>query len=158
MFNEGEGEKAKAPHKSLVKQLRDVYREQFGAPLAGRIKNIAPFYPFDLNEQAVVARKFLLELADDLRKPINLTPAVSRLVGHAYLAIENDGKLCLHLVKEEYHAKLGARSPKAAVDAIQYDFYTQYVDTNDEVEEMMNAGPLENLVVGLQPYGDGDET
>lgn len=108
MVDQDEEGKAKVPHKLLVKQLRDVYRERFGAPIVGRIKKIAPFYPFDPNEQAVITHKFLLDLTDKFRKPIDVSPEVSRLIGHTHLAIKNDGELCSHIAKNEYHTRLGA--------------------------------------------------
>ena len=116
-------ERDKADHRPLAAELKTLFARQFGPPMAGRMKNIAPFYPFDLDEQAVVVHKFLMELVEQVRKPIDLAVAVKRYPGHVHLAIRNDGKLCGHLAEEAYIQELGARSLTCAIDDIRRDFF-----------------------------------
>ncbi|KAK5136796.1 hypothetical protein LTR08_002092 [Meristemomyces frigidus] len=144
-------EKAKIPHKLLQIQLKALFRDEFGAPMAGRMKNVAPFYPFDHAEQAVVAHKFLLELVDQLRQPIDLSPSTKRYPAHIHLAIKNDGKLCKHIAEESYISELGARSLTSGIDDIRRDFYTTFINTGILVSDQMNDGPLMKYTVQLVP-------
>jgi len=144
---------AKAPHKVLTNSLKALFRDKFGAPMAGRMRNVAPFYPFSHGEQAVVTHKFLLELADDLRKPIDLQPTVNHYPGHIDLAIKNDGALCTHLAEETYIKELGARSLSSAVDDVRRAFFAEFVDTDEEIVESQNGGPLAKYTVQLLPVG-----
>ncbi|KAK5123547.1 hypothetical protein LTR85_002585 [Meristemomyces frigidus] len=146
-----EPEKAKIPHKLLQNQLKALFRDRFGAPMAGRMKNVAPFYPFDFSEQAVVAHKFLSELVDQLRQPIDLSPTTKRYPAHVHLAIENDGKLCKHIAEESYITELGARSLTSGIDDIGRDFFTTFVDNEELVTDDMNEGPLMRYTVQLVP-------
>ena len=143
--------KAKAPVKVLTTQLRALFKDHFGAPMAGRMKNVTPFYPFDLKEQAIVVHKFLMELADSVRKPIDLSPTVKRYPGHIHLAVKNDGRLCRHLAEEDYITELGARSLKTVIDDVRRDLYTTFVDTEELVKQEMNAGLLAKYSVQLVP-------
>ncbi|TKA26876.1 hypothetical protein B0A50_04322 [Salinomyces thailandicus] len=149
-------ERLQAPHKLLQSKLMALFRDNFGAPMAGRMKNIAPFYPFDEGEQAVVAHKFLLELADQLRRPIDTSLLVKRFAAHVHLVILSDGKLCRYIAAESYIAALGARSLVSGVDEIRRDFYTTFIDSEVLVEDAMNEGPLARFSVGLVAV-DGDK-
>lgn len=155
VVGKGVSEMAKVPHKLLCHELKNLFKNRFGAPMAGRMRNIAPFYPFDEREQAVVTHKFLLELFDQLRQPIDLSPAVKRYPGHVHLAVRNDGKLCQHLAQEYYQQELGARALASAVDEVRSSFFTAFVDTNELIHENMNNGPLMRFTVRLQPAGVG---
>ena len=66
-------EKTNVPYTRLTEQLKARFRSVFGAPMAGRMRSIAPFFPFDRNERAVVAHKFLMELVEEVREPIDTT-------------------------------------------------------------------------------------
>lgn len=146
-----DSEKAKLPHKLIQNQLKALFRDNFGAPMAGRMKNVAPFYPFDVNEQAVVAHKFLSELVDQLRQPIDLSPITKRYPAHVHLAIKNDGKLCRHIAEAFYITELGARSLTSGIDDIRRDFFTTFVNKEELVTEEMNEGPLMRYVVQMVP-------
>jgi hypothetical protein len=150
-------EKSKIPHKLLQNQLKQVFRDHFGAPIAGRMKNVAPFYPFDRMEQAVVVHKFLTGLVDQLRLPIDLSPAVNRYPGHVHLEVKNDGKLCMHTAKECYIAELGARSLTSGIDDLRREFYGMFVDSEELVREEMNEGPLMKYAVQLVPVVGGSK-
>lgn len=60
---------------------------------------IASFFPFHLCEQALVAHKFFLETAANLRKDIDLRAEVKRHMGHCILSLKDDGKICVHIVQ-----------------------------------------------------------
>ncbi|KAK4549484.1 hypothetical protein LTR36_006481 [Oleoguttula mirabilis] len=152
-----ETEKAKIPHKLLQNQLKALFRDRFSAAMAGRMKNVAPFYPFDANEQAVVAHKFLSELVDQLRQPIDLSPTTKRYPAHVHLAIKNDGKLCKHIADESYISELGARSLTTGIDDIRRDFYTTFVHNEELVTEEMNQGPLMRYTVQLVPVAGASD-
>ena len=149
-------EKARVQHEELQEELKEVYRNKFGAPIAGRMKNIAPFYPFNFNEQAVVAHKFLLELVEKVREPINTSELVKDYIGHVHLAIKNDGKLCAHIAKKSYIEDLGARSLTSGIEDVRVGFYTCFTDTDELVSEEMNDGPLMRYTVQLQPLSGGE--
>ena len=151
MEGTNEAEKAKIPHKLLQNQLKALFRDRFGAPMAGRMRNVAPFYPFSEGEQAVVAHKFLMDLVDQVRQPIDLSPTMKRYPGHVHLEVKSDGKLCLHIAKESYITELGARSLTSGIDDIRRDFYTAFVDSEELVHESMNEGPLMKYTVRLAP-------
>ncbi|OCK98980.1 P-loop containing nucleoside triphosphate hydrolase protein, partial [Cenococcum geophilum 1.58] len=55
---------------ALVATLFRGMKEEFGAPLSRRVSAIIPFLPFFLEEQMVIAYKYLLELKSRLRQPI----------------------------------------------------------------------------------------
>ena len=66
--------RSSAPYPVLAEQLKN----RFPSSLAElrwlvAMRNIAPFFPFDQKERAVVAHKFLMELVDEVRQPIDTT-------------------------------------------------------------------------------------
>lgn len=144
-------EKMKAPHKVLENQLKARFRNAFGAPIAGRMKDIAPFYPFNEGEQAVVVHKFMLQLADELRRPIATSGPFERYPGHINLAIESDGRLCKYIADESFIPELGARSLTSGIDELRRELFGVFVDTDELVEESMNEGPLMRFSVQLKP-------
>ena len=143
--------------KKLINALKAVFRGAFGAPIAGRMKSIAPFFPFDKDEQAVVVHKFLMGFVEDVRQDIDTSPIVKRYPGHVHLAIKNDGKLCQHLA-EAYIQELGARSLTSGIDDIRSEFFMDFIDTDELVSEDMNNGPLMKYIIQLKPVaGSGDD-
>lgn len=148
-------EAASVQHEHLQEELKALFRTRFGAPIAGRMKNIAPFYPFNLSEQAVVAHKFLMELVDQVRQPIDTSELVKDYIGHIHLAVKNDGKLCAHVAEKSYIEDLGARSLASGIDDVRVSFYTTFADTHELVSEEINDGPLMRYTVQLQPLTSG---
>jgi len=63
----------------------------FGNHVVGRITRIVPFFPFEDAEAAVVAHKYVLQLQDDVKKPVQL--AQNRLIGDIQLKVREDGKM-----------------------------------------------------------------
>jgi ATP-dependent Clp protease ATP-binding subunit ClpB len=126
--------------------------------VTGRINSIIPFFPFSPNEQAVVAHKFLLALQGKARLPINLKVTPPRFVGHCHVNILDDGKLCQRLAKACYTQQQGARSINNTVDKIRQKLVAKYLETDAEVTEASNKGPLEKYTVQLHPdQGAGGE-
>lgn len=83
--------------------------EFFGTPMASRMKGIAPFHPFEENGQAVMVHKFLVELAEKVRKPIEMDKSAKQYLGHVNLKVKSDGKLCKYRAAESHIKELGAR-------------------------------------------------
>ncbi|KAK3714028.1 hypothetical protein LTR37_008057 [Vermiconidia calcicola] len=148
--------KAKVQYDELTDNLKGRFRDTFGAPMAGRMRNVAPFFPFDPNEQAVVVHKFLMELVEQVRVPVSTSALTAHYPGHVHLAIKNDGKLCAHLAGKSYIEELGARSLVSAIDDVRIAFFTAFTDTDELVDEVMNLGPLMKFVVQMQPITKGD--
>ncbi|KAH6678223.1 P-loop containing nucleoside triphosphate hydrolase protein [Halenospora varia] len=127
--------------KRLSKELKEDFLSQFGSPITGRISAFLPFLPFTPSEQAVVVHKYLLELAQKVRSPVNLTPGPDEhLLGNVKLRIRRDASVCRVLADEEYHQELGARSLITAVKTIEDMLVEVYLDVDQEIgqdEEMV---------------------
>lgn len=149
MANITEVEKTEVPHKVLQTQLKALFHDKFGPPMAGRMKNIVPFYPFDKAEQAVLCHNFPSDLADQLRKSIDISPMTKRYPGDVHLAIKNDGRLCKHLAEKSYIPELGARSLYSGIDEVRRNFFTTFVDPTDLISEELNDGPLMKYTVKM---------
>ena len=152
-------EKSKVPYTRLTEQLKARFRIVFGAPTAGRMRNIAPFFPFDRNERAVVAHKFLMELVEEVREPIDATFPARWFPGHIHLNLKNDGKLSAHIAKEAYSEQLGARSVLSAIDDVRNAFFASFTNTDELVENEMNHGELMKFTAQLLPVPgeEGDD-
>ncbi|KAF2766666.1 P-loop containing nucleoside triphosphate hydrolase protein, partial [Teratosphaeria nubilosa] len=148
-------ELAMVPHKTLQNELKTLFRHAFGAPMAGRLKNVAPFYPFSPPEQAVIVRKFLSELADELRRDIDRSPATKRYPGHVHLNIQNDAKLCAHIAAESYLPDLGARALTSGIDDVRTAFFNSFTETDELMVEEMNKKGLMKYTVRLVPVTGG---
>jgi len=126
------------------------------APFTGRINLIAPFFPFSASENAVLAHKFILALADKVRQPINLTPSIKRYIGHVHLSVPDDGRVCADIAKAYYHAETGARSLYHAVNNVVRDaLFDAYCDDQELVRESINEGPLRRFAVKAKPVKTG---
>ncbi|KAL6886505.1 P-loop containing nucleoside triphosphate hydrolase protein [Trichoderma longibrachiatum] len=121
--------------RQLSQQLREAFLQQFGAPVTGRISDFIPLLPFSKGEQAVITHKCLLELAHDLRQPINLTKGHESLIGDIRLHIRKDGTVCSILAKKHYHSRLGARSLKTGAETVKRLVLDAYLDDDEEIEE-----------------------
>jgi ATP-dependent Clp protease ATP-binding subunit ClpA len=139
------------PSKNLSKELRKAFLDHFGAPVTGRISDFVPFLPFSPGEQAVVARKFLLELANNVRLPVNLSAGPDeRLLGDVKLRIRRDAKVCAYLAAEEYSEDLGARSLRSAIQQVEDRLVERYLQENNQISE---GNELQEYLIELQ----GDE-
>ena len=103
--------------------------------MTGRISDFIPLLPFSDGEQAVITHKCLLELAHDLRQPINLTKGHERLIGDIQLQIRKDGTLCSILAKKHYNSRLGARSLQPGAETVKRIVLDAYLDDDEEINE-----------------------
>jgi hypothetical protein len=99
-----------------------------------------PFLSFSPGEQAVVAHKYLLELGQDVRNPVNLTPGHDeRLVGNVRLRIRRDASVCRNLAEDGYHRDLGARSLITAVSSVRELLIDSYLAVDELITEEDDA-------------------
>ncbi|KAK8213733.1 P-loop containing nucleoside triphosphate hydrolase protein [Phyllosticta capitalensis] len=142
----------------LQTKLRKDFKADWKAPFTGRIRMIAPFFPFSPNEQAVVSHKFLLELFDDVRRDIDLHPDVKRYIGHVHLSVQKATKICQHLSEENYDKDLGARSYFSSMEDLKTKLCDVYTDVEEVVTEDINGGPLRKLTMRLNSDSSGDKS
>ncbi|KAH8669778.1 P-loop containing nucleoside triphosphate hydrolase protein [Tricladium varicosporioides] len=122
--------------KTLSKELKEDFLSKFDSPITGRISAFLPFLPFSPGEQAVVVHKYLLELGQKVRSPVNLSPGPDEhLLGNVKLRIRRDASVCRVLAEEEYHQELGARSLITAVKTIEDMLVEVYLDMEQEIQE-----------------------
>ncbi|XXH03385.1 hypothetical protein Hte_009784 [Hypoxylon texense] len=153
----------------LQTELEELFVTKFSAAVTGRIDEIFPFFPFNPGEQAVVAHKFLKALQDKVHRPIIIsTPNDSnnnsnnnetshRLIGHTDIRALDDGRVCAEIARKSYRRDLGARSVYRGVRRLGRDLALRYSDTDDLVDEAMNARPRQQYFaqVGRLPGGGG---
>ncbi|EFX02940.1 ATPase, aaa-2 [Grosmannia clavigera kw1407] len=123
--------------KKLSKELRSAFLDHFGAPITGRVSDFIPFVPFSKGEQAVVAHKFLLELAENVAQPVLIRQGAERaqLLGNVRLHVRHDASVCARLAEAEYSEELGARSLRKAVEHVQDGLVESYLEDDEEIEE-----------------------
>lgn len=118
------------------------------APVTGRVSDFIPFLPFSLGEQAVITHKSLLELAQDLRRPINLEKGPQeQLVGDIRLVIKKDSAVCTMLAEAHYHPRLGARSLKAGAKKVERIVADAYLEEDEEIQE---GEGLSDFIIDVQ--------
>ncbi|KAI0848050.1 P-loop containing nucleoside triphosphate hydrolase protein [Daldinia vernicosa] len=139
----------------LQSELEELYMSHFPPAITNRIDAIAPFFPFNKGEQAVIAHKFLLEFIDEIRRPIN--ERANRLVGHTKIRMVEDGKVCGEVARKWYKEGLGAPSIYKGVRALRRKFVLKYADTDDLVGDSMDEGDHERYVIQLNPTGEDRE-
>ena len=122
--------------------------------ITGRISCFVPFMPFSDTEAAVVAHKYILELASRVRGPVDL--AREELVANIELNVVDDGDMCMHLSKKGYKPSVGARSLKRRVaDTVEEKVCAAYTNVDDEIDETRNAMPNIQAVVQLRSRDGG---
>lgn len=141
-------EQKKAPFKSLDRLLKQHTISQIGAPVTGRISDIIPFVPFNEDEQAVTTYKFMRQIWNKVRAPINTDQ--KWFPGHLYLNYVDDGRIPTALAKDGYIPELGARSlQNAVVRGIQRQVADTFFGQTEEVHDKMNNGALPNYDVRM---------
>jgi hypothetical protein len=141
--------RAKLKMDELEVCLREDFIYEMGAPLTGRVSEIIPFFPFSLVEQAVIAHSFIQRYGERIRKPVDISQ--KELIGHIHLDIEDDGQVCAELAKKGYIPKLGARMLARVVEnEVSFRLASAYQDSDVEVFEEMNLGPLKRFTVKLE--------
>ncbi|KAI8635425.1 P-loop containing nucleoside triphosphate hydrolase protein [Xylariaceae sp. FL1651] len=133
----GEDETAKQKLvKQLSRELRESCIDKFGAPITGRISEVIPFLPFNLEEQAVIVHKFLQELKERVRAPVVLPQnGREQLLGNISLRVRKDASVCRSLAAAEYSPDLGARSLATAVKIVEERLVEAYLDEEEEIVE-----------------------
>ncbi|KAK4539926.1 hypothetical protein LTR36_009968 [Oleoguttula mirabilis] len=144
--------------KPLRTELSGIFRNAFSPPIAGRIDTIVPFFPFSPTEAAVVAHKFILDLQDEVRKPIATAEPELRYIAHSDLCVIDDGKVCQHLVtNHSYEPELGARSISTSVNRLRTAFALEYSKSDVKVQDEFNERPLQRYIVQLNPVSETEE-
>ncbi|KAI0007496.1 P-loop containing nucleoside triphosphate hydrolase protein [Xylariaceae sp. FL0662B] len=135
IVSEDEAKKQKMANE-LSRELKQGFLRHFGAPITGRISDFIPFLPFSPGEQAVVAHKFLLELARRVKEPIILSnDHQEQLLGNIGLRIRKDILICNSLAETEYNPDLGARSLATAVKLVEDKLVDAYLEEEEEISE-----------------------
>jgi len=141
-----------APLKSLETSLKAHVLSKIGAPVTGRISEIVPFFPFNEDEQAVTAYKFMRQLWNSVRAPINTD--IKWFPGQSFVNYIDDGQVATCLAKESYNPDLGARSLQSAVVRhVQRGLAAALFGEAGEVSDAMNDGPLTNYDVRVVSVG-----
>jgi hypothetical protein len=100
------------------------------------------FMPFTLEEQAVVAHRFLLELNKRIKQPVSLAKDVDCYIGHSEILLFNSRDICTTLAEQDFDRESGARSLKDAVKKIEMEYAGAYRQVEGLVDESVNDGPL----------------
>lgn len=96
-------------------------------------------------EQAVIAHKFILGLATELRPPVCFRE--NRLIGGIDLKVgvhpaDGDGPVCALLAQEGYESELGARSLEQTIGRLIKNPLVSKALEGDEVVDGTDKGPL----------------
>jgi hypothetical protein len=96
-----------------------------------------PFFTFSPGEQQVVGHKYILELADRVKRAVTLTDREDeQLLGNVYLKVTRDASVCKVIAEEGYDEDLGARSLITAVrHSIEEVLVEAYLDLDEEISE-----------------------
>lgn len=105
----------------------------------------------------MVAHKFILNMQDDARQPIDMEEPQLRYIAHSHVSVVDDGKICQHLAGTGYVKDLGARSIDNAVSNLRRDFASAYSKDDEEVTEAFNAKPLAKYTVQMHPVSETEE-
>ncbi|RDL36710.1 uncharacterized protein BP5553_06062 [Venustampulla echinocandica] len=140
IFDDEDNPKKEEILKELVEEMEGHFINNFSAPVAGRVSAFIPFVPFSPAETYVGIHKYLLQLAADVRQPVN----ESLTAGNIKLIFKFDIALCKTLAKN-YTSDLGVRCLKKAVkDRVGVPLSQVYLDTE---EPMRDGGPMEEFEV-----------
>ncbi|KAG9959232.1 P-loop containing nucleoside triphosphate hydrolase protein, partial [Aureobasidium melanogenum] len=124
--------------------------------VTGRISSFLPFFPFSLEEAAVINHKFLRSLGDQLRLPIDLHSKPPRPIDHLHLSLLEDGELCKFLA-ENYIQELGARSIQNGIDNLADYLFMHDTVPVDEITEATNSKPHVKYTMSLRSAADNVE-
>ncbi len=156
LMDRKQAQQTKAPYHELQTTLQQIVTFVFRAPLVGRLSIIVPFLPFDKGEQAVATYKFMREMWNERRKPINTS--TNELIQHIHLNYVNEGQIATHLAKKGYSVLTGARPLRNTVNReIGLRLTDQFSREDGEVVEEMNEDPLPNYDVRVVTLGDDTE-
>jgi ATP-dependent Clp protease ATP-binding subunit ClpA len=104
--------------------------------------------PFSAEEQAVIAHKFLLQLANNVRRPISIS---KQLIGNVILHVRRDTAVCTALANDCYDADMGARSLESGVKIkIETLLVREYLAVNETISEWQ---PVEEYFLDIDQGG-----
>lgn len=149
-----EAQQKKVSFTNFEKSLHRTAVDKLGAPLTGRFSAITPFMPFNAGEQAVAAYKFMRNLWNTVRKPINRD--AKHLAGHLFLNYIDDGSIAAYLAEGNYSIDTGVRALQSAVNReIRAQLFKSFIAVQVDVTDDMNNFPLHNYDVRLADLDDG---
>ena len=140
----------------MSRLLESVIMKTFGPPLTGRLSSIVPFLPFNDLEQAVATYKYMQELKNEVRKPVDIGAKLfpRRLI----LDSMEDGQVAQHLARRRYIPELGARSLQKAVHRdITQRLAHAFLREDSEIHDGMNEKPMAAYQVRLITAGDNGQ-
>ncbi len=144
-----------APFKELSKSLNQTIKREFEPPLARRLTSIVPFLPFNKDEQAVAAYKFMRSLWQEVRKPINVES--KDLLHNVFVNFVDDGQIAKYLAAEHYDPQAGASSLSRAVNhEINARLATAWYREEGVIVSEMNERSLPNYDVTVVTTSDDD--
>ena len=80
--------------------------------------------------------KFLLELGQKVRGPVNFLPGPKeQLLGNVKLKIRKDASVCRILAEAEYHSDLGARSLIIGARKVEDILVEAYLEIDEQICE-----------------------
>ena len=130
------------------RMLKDEIISDLGAPFTGSLTRIIPFMPFNTGEQAVATFKFMRDLWNNVRKPINIES--KQFPRHIFIHYNDDGAIAAHLAKHNYDTETGARPLERAVKReIRGKLSRAFLGLESMVKNEMNEGPLQKYEVRL---------
>lgn len=95
----------------------------------------------------MIVHKFLLELADKVRGPVNLVAGPKeQLLGNVRMKIRRDASVCRILAEAEYHSDLGARSLIMGAGKVEDILVEAYLNVDEEIRE---SGRMVDFVVDV---------
>ena len=139
------------------KKLKQNITMWFQAPFVGRIHAIVPFMPFNDGERAVAGYKFMRNLHNTVREPVDTNRKF--FPGHIFVDYRDDGSIASHIANESYSTETGARPLERAVNnQIRGRLSRAFLGGEEMVTDEANEQPLENYEVRLvSTEGDMEE-
>lgn len=143
-----EVQQKKVSFASLEKSLRQLAVSRLGAPITSRLSSIVPFMPFNAGEQAVATYKFMRQLWNQARKPIDRS--AKYFPGHIYINYIDDGSIATYIARENYSREEGARPLQRAVKReVRGRLLRRFTAVEEKVTDDMNDGPLSNYDIRM---------
>ncbi|KAI0841339.1 P-loop containing nucleoside triphosphate hydrolase protein [Hypoxylon sp. FL0890] len=155
-----------ALRRQLLRRLRNDCIASFGAPLTSRITEIIPFLTFNVEEQELIADKYIMELESLIAGPVvkSADPDEDRLIGNVQLQITNNASVCSVIAKDHYLPEFGASSISHGIDAtITNQLISRYLEdgddfSEDQAETRYRVGTNEDNEVEVLPELRSDDT
>lgn len=133
---------------SLEKSLRQLTISRLGAPITSRLSSLVPFMPFNAGEQAVATYKFMRQLWNQVRKPIDRS--AKDFTGHIFINYIDDGSIATYIPRDNYSAEEGARPLQRAVKReIRGRLSRSFGAVEEKVIDDLNSGSLSNYDVRM---------